>query len=87
MVFGYRRASNPSVKVSILLSLALASTAWGQVDIQQIVRASIENYQHDWREAMNWAWTQTDVTASEETASDKTEIEVSEISPLEGTPY
>jgi hypothetical protein len=75
------------VKVSILLSLALASTAWGQVDIQQIVRASIENYQHDWREAMNWAWTQTDVTASEETASDKTEIEVSEISPLEGTPY
>jgi hypothetical protein len=70
----------------MLLMFALVSMAWGQVDIQQIVRESIGNYGHDWREAMNWAWTQTDVTASGETAL-APEIEVSEIAPLEGTPY
>ena len=71
------------MKRSILLLLALASTAWGQVDIQQIVRESIENYGHDWREEMKWAWTQTDVTASDNT----NETEVSEIAPIDGTPY
>ena len=68
---------NNRVKHSILLSLALVSTAWGQVNIQQIVRESIENYGHDWREEMNWAWTQTDVTASDDT----NETDVSEIAP------
>ena len=74
---------NNRVKHSILLSLALVSTAWGQVNIQQIVRESIENYGHDWREEMNWAWTQTDVTASDDT----NETDVSEIAPIDGTPY
>lgn len=68
---------------SILLSIAIVSTAWGQVNVQQIVRKSIENYGHDWREQMNWAWTQTDVIAS----GDEEQTEVSEIVPLGGTPY
>jgi hypothetical protein len=70
------------VKRWILLPLALASTAWGQVDIQQIVRESVGNYGHVWREEMNWVWTQTDVTSG-----DKNETAVSEIAPMEGTPY
>lgn len=74
---------NGCVKSWILLSLALVSTAWGQVDIQQIVRASIENYGHVRREEMNWVWTQTDVTAS----GAATETDVFEIEPIKGTPY
>lgn len=73
---------NRCVKCRILLSLALASTAWGQVDIQQIVRESVANYGHVWREEMNWVWTQTDVTSG-----DPNETAVSEIAPIEGTPY
>lgn len=74
---------NCCVKRWILLSLALVSTAWGQVDIQQIVRESIENYGHVWREEMNWVWIQTDVTASDDTNG----TDVFEIAPIKGTPY
>jgi hypothetical protein len=68
---------------SIFLVLAVVSAACGQVSIQQIVRESIQNYGHDWREQMNWATTQTEVTVS----GDRKEIEVSAIGPLGGTPY
>lgn len=71
------------MKHSILLALALVSTAWGQLNIQQIVRQSIENYGHDWREEMHWAWTRTDITAS----NDINETEVWEVAPIDGTPY
>ena len=71
------------MKRSIFLSLAIVSAAWGQMNIQQIVRTSIQNYGHDWREELNWAWTQTDVTVS----GDTKETKVSEIGPLGGTPY
>src|SRR3954471_18342867 len=53
------------------------------VNPHEIVRKSIENYERDWRAAMNWGYTQTDVTSAEGTK----EVEVSEIVPLEGTPY
>ena len=53
------------------------------MDIQQIVRESIENYGHVWREEMNWVWIQTDVTAS----GDTNETDVFEIAPIKGIPY
>jgi hypothetical protein len=68
---------------SILIALAIVSMANGQVDVQQIVRKSIQNYGHDCREQMNWTTTRTAVIGS----GDTKEIEVSEIGPLEGTPY
>jgi hypothetical protein len=54
-----------------------------QIDPHEIVRQSIRNYERDWRAAMSWGYTQTEVTTAEGTK----EIEVSEIVPLEGTPY
>ncbi len=41
------------------------------------------NYNHDWREAMSWAYTQTDVTPDD----DEKKVEVFEVTPLVGTPY
>jgi hypothetical protein len=53
------------------------------VDPKEIVSQSIRNYQSDWRAARaNWAWTQTDVTQS-----DETKVDVAEVTPLAGTPY
>src|SRR5271154_5287729 len=66
-----------------LIYFAAASMAWGQADPQAIVRASIANSEHDWRAGMSWAWTQTDVSQSE----DKKEVTVSEMVPLCGTPW
>jgi len=71
------------VKRLALLSLVLVSTAWGQTDIREIVRKSIVNYERAWKAQVNWAWTQTDTTASD----DKEEVDVSEFVPLYGTPY
>ncbi len=47
------------------------------------MKQSIDNYNHDWREAMSWAYTQTEVSQ----ADGKQQVDVSEIIPLEGTPY
>jgi hypothetical protein len=56
----------------------------GPIDPKELVRQSIENYKRDWREASKtWAYTQIDTTASDDTK----QIEVSEITPLCGTPY
>jgi hypothetical protein len=53
------------------------------VDVKEIVRQSIRNYERDWRAQMSWAYTQTDVTMADGTR----EIEVSEVAPLDGTPF
>jgi hypothetical protein len=56
----------------------------GQVAPQQIVRQSIQNYQRDWKASRDtWTYTQKDVTESDGTKV----VEVSEIIPLNGTPY
>lgn len=57
--------------------------AWGQGDARSIVRTSIANCERDWRASMNWGWTQTDVSISD----DKKETTVSEMVPLNGTPW
>jgi hypothetical protein len=44
---------------------------------------SIHNYDLDWRAGMLWGYTQTDVTRADGTD----EVDVSEVVPLEGTPY
>jgi hypothetical protein len=62
---------------------AAASIAWGQVDARAIVRTSVVNCERDWRASMSWAWTQTDVSISD----DKKEATVSEMMPLDGTPW
>jgi hypothetical protein len=58
--------------------------AWGQaVDPAEIVGQSIRNYQRDRQTRVNWAYTQTDVTKS----GDTSQVDVSEVIPLDGTPY
>ncbi len=57
--------------------------AWGQIDPQVIVRQSVANCERDWRESVNWAWTQTDISVSE----DRKETTISQMIPLAGTPY
>jgi hypothetical protein len=74
------------VKCALPISLAVlfTATAYSQVEPNELVRESIANYERDWRAAqLGWTYTQTDVTRSD----DKKEIEVSEVAPLEGTPY
>ncbi len=68
----------------LLLAAGFLSAASAQlVDPKVLVTQSIANYNHDWREAMSWAYTQTDV--SHDAGGLKTEV--FEIAPLEGTPY
>ncbi len=57
--------------------------AYGQPDPKALLLRSIENYERDWRAGMHWGSTQTDVTRSDGTRA----VEVSEVIPLEGTPY
>lgn len=66
-----------------LVAVVLVSAAYGQADPKALVAQSIRNYDHDWREAMSWAYTQTDITH----ADDGKVVEVSEVIPVAGTPY
>jgi hypothetical protein len=60
------------------------TAAYAEVHPKEIVRQSIQNYERDWRAARDkWTYTQKDVTES----GGAREIEVSEIIPLDGTPY
>lgn len=54
-----------------------------QPDAKALVIKSIQNYDRDWRAGMQWGYTQTDVVRN---GADKT-VELSEIVPVEGTPY
>lgn len=44
---------------------------------------SVKNYEGAWRQGMNWSYTQTDVTVSD----GEKEVDVSQVAPLDGTPY
>jgi len=69
---------------SLVAGYLSVTAAYGQVDPKEIVRQSIHNYQRDWNASRNtWTYTQKDVTESDGTK----DIEVSEIMPLDGTPY
>jgi hypothetical protein len=60
------------------------TAAYAQVNPKEIVRQSIQNYERDWRAARDkFTYTQKDVTESDGTR----EVEVSEVIPLNGTPY
>lgn len=69
---------------ALLILTITISAAYGQVDPKEIVSQSIRNYERDWRACQtNWAYTQTDVNQSD----GKQEVDVSEVTPLAGTPY
>jgi hypothetical protein len=57
--------------------------AFAQPDPKVLIRRSVENYERDWHAATHWGYTQTDVTRADGT----NEVDVSEVFPLEGTPY
>ena len=69
-------------QVAIVL-IAAAPAVAQPPDVRTIVRQSIQNYDKSWRAAMQWSYTQTDVTY----ADGKREVDVSSVIPLEGTPY
>jgi hypothetical protein len=62
---------------------AVLPLAYAQPDPRALLRESIRNYQQDWRTGMSWSCTETEVSHSD--GADK--VEVSEVIPLEGTPY
>jgi hypothetical protein len=69
---------------SLVAGFLSASAVCGQFDPKEIVRQSIPNYQRDWRASREtWTSNQRDVTQSDGTKVE----EVSEIIPLDGTPY
>lgn len=74
-----------SVKAAALfVLLAGVYSAWAGVDVNAIVDESVRNYERDWRAAAkDWTCVQTDVTRT----GSKQETDVSEVVPLDGTPY
>jgi hypothetical protein len=65
-------------------TVCAGTLASAPIDAKELVRVSIANYERDWRAAQtSWAYTQTDVTEADGTK----EVEVSEVIPLDGTPY
>lgn len=68
----------------ILFIFALEPVLHAQTDAAEaLVRQSVANYEKNWRAAMQWGYTQTDITEKDRGK----ETTVSEIFPLEGTPY
>jgi hypothetical protein len=82
-MFGRRRASTKTVVRFLVFPMLFGSIGFAGTETREIVRKSIDNYERDWRAGMSWAYTQTDVTQGDGTK----EIEISEVAPLEGTPY
>jgi len=79
-------ATFAAVVSSILPSMvqsASPQTASLQIDAAGLVRQSVQNYERDWREATSWSYRQIDVTKSDGAG----EVAVSEITPIDGTPY
>jgi hypothetical protein len=71
------------VIAAAFVSAAVTSPASAQIDPRALVRQSIVNYDHDWREAMSWAYTKTDVSKDD----NGKKVDVFEVAPLAGTPY
>ena len=66
------------------IAALVAGAAWAQPpDAKTLMVQSIETYERDWRAGMHWGYSETDVTTSD----GKKEVDVSEVIPLEGTPY
>ncbi len=55
----------------------------GEPDARELVRKSLDNYQRDWRAAVNYTYTQRDV----EMKSGAKSITVNQVVTIEGTPY
>jgi hypothetical protein len=69
-------------QIAFVLSATIPA-AGQKPDARALIRQSIQNYDKSWRSAMQWSYTQTDVTWVE----GKQEVDVSSVIPLEGTPY
>lgn len=70
--------------VVFVLAIAIAPSAHAQTpDARELVRQSVLNYEKAWRAGMQWSYTQTDVTREDGTR----EVDVSQVIPLDGTPY
>src|SRR5438045_2119884 len=68
---GRHRGKSPLWQISCLLKrvtrrilviVSLASAAFGQADPKALVTQSVKNYNRDWRAAMSWTYTVTDIT-------------------------
>ena len=68
----------------LLIPLCLSvSAVAAQPDAVSLVKNSIANYEHDWREAEQWRWRVTETTWS----GGVKKVQVSESMPILGTPY
>jgi hypothetical protein len=69
-------------QIALLVS-ASGSTVIAQPDPVALIRQSVVNYERSWRAGMQWGYTQTDMTADD----GKQQTDVSQIIPIDGTPY
>ncbi|MGI8991317.1 MAG: hypothetical protein ACR2I2_17265 [Bryobacteraceae bacterium] len=68
---------------TLVVALAFASILPGEPDARELVRKSLDNYQRDWRAAVNYTYTQRDV----EMKSGARSISVNQVTTIDGTPY
>jgi hypothetical protein len=66
-----------------LLFTSAVSAAYGQPEPKAVVKQSIDKYEWDWHEALAWCYRQTDTVHSD----GRMDINVSDITPLGGTPF
>jgi hypothetical protein len=69
--------------LAISLVAALAFVQQQPLDPKELIRQSVLNYEKAWRAGIQWSYTQTDVTCDDGTK----EVDVSQVIPLDGTPY
>lgn len=72
------------MRLGVLFLFAAASAVCAQLDVTAIVAQSVRNYERDWKVgATQWTCRETDVMRSD----GRDETDVSEVVPLDGTPY
>jgi hypothetical protein len=67
----------------LLFASAAAGAGATPPDAKTLFTQSIRNYDRDWRAGMTWGYTETDTVRKD----GKKEVVVSEVIPLDGTPY
>lgn len=68
---------------TLVFALVFAFPVLGEPDAGELVRKSLDNYQRDWRAAVNYTYTQRNV----EMKSGTRIITVSQVTSIHGTPY
>jgi hypothetical protein len=87
--FGIYLASIGGVKnlaLPVIITGLIATCAYcAEPNARQIVQQSINNYEKDWNAALDFTYTEHDVTRS--VGGQQKSVEVSQVSVLAGTPY